>query len=112
MENRLKAVAEEYGHALQPLFMPGDAPPEGWIWDIVRQRPERYAATFGLAVPDMKKMADRMAHSSKEPSSSGMPPRPPWLPLPRKSSGLFLESPGSSASGRPSKTPFLSSWSL
>ena len=62
MENRLKAVAEEYGHALQPLFLPGDAPPERWIWDIVRRRPERYAAEFGLAVPDMRKMTDRVAH--------------------------------------------------
>ena len=62
MENSLKAVAQEYGHALQPLFLPGDAPPEGWIWDIVRRRPERYAAEFGLAVPDMQKMTDRVAH--------------------------------------------------
>ena len=62
MENRLKAVAQEYGHSLQPLFLPGDVPPEGWIWDIVRRRPEQYAATFGLAVPDMKRMTDRMAH--------------------------------------------------
>ena len=26
MENRLKAVAEEYGHSLQPLFLPGEVP--------------------------------------------------------------------------------------
>ena len=62
MENRLKAVAEEYGHALQPLFLPGDVPPEGWIWDIVRRRPEQYAAEFGIAAPDMRRMTDRMAN--------------------------------------------------
>ena len=61
MENRLKAVAQEYGHSLQPLFLPGDVPPEGWVWDIVRRRSEQYAAEFGLAVPDMETMTDRMA---------------------------------------------------
>ena len=62
MENTLKAVAEQYGHALQPLFLPGDVPPEGWIWDIVRRRPEQYAAEFGIAAPDMRRMTDRMAN--------------------------------------------------
>ena len=27
----------------------------------MRRRPEQYAATFGLAVPDMERMTDRMA---------------------------------------------------
>ena len=61
MENRLKAVAEEYGRSLQPLFLPGDASPERWLWEIVCGRPDRYAAAFGLAEPDMKKMTDRLA---------------------------------------------------
>ena len=60
MENRLKAVAEEYGHSLKPLFLPGDASPEQWLWDILRARPEDYADTFGLAVVDMDAMTARL----------------------------------------------------
>ena len=61
-ENRLKAVARDFGHPLQPLFLPGNASPEQWLWDILRARPDDYAATFGLAVTDMKAMTDRVAH--------------------------------------------------
>ena len=62
MENRLKAVAEEYGHALRPLFLPGDASPEHWLWGIVRARPDDYADTFGLAAADLKTMTDGVAN--------------------------------------------------
>ena len=62
MENSLKAVAEGYGHALRPLFLPGDASPEHWLWGIVRARPDDYADTFGLAAADLKTMTDRVAN--------------------------------------------------
>ena len=58
-ENGLKAVAEEFGHRLQPLFLPGDASPEQWLWGILRKRPGDFAATFGLTVADMRTMMDR-----------------------------------------------------
>ena len=61
-ENDLKAEARKYGHPLQPLFLPGDAAPEQWLWNVVRERLDEYAATFGLAVADMKTMTDRVAH--------------------------------------------------
>ena len=62
MENRLKAEAEKYGNSLQPLFLPGDASPEQWLWDIVRVRPDEFADTFGLSVADMKTMTDKVAN--------------------------------------------------
>ena len=62
MENSLKAVAEGYGHPLRPLFLPGDASPEHWLWGIVRARPDDYADTFGLAAADLKTMTDRVAN--------------------------------------------------
>ena len=62
MENRLKAEAEKYGNSLQPLFLPGDASPEQWLWDLVRARPDEFAATFGLAVADIKTMTDNVAN--------------------------------------------------
>lgn len=61
MEENLKAVANGYGHQLQPLFLPGDASPERWLWEILRARPDEFASTFGLAVNDMTTMMDRAA---------------------------------------------------
>ena len=58
-ENRLKTVAEEFGHHLQPLFLPGDASPEQWLWEVLRARTDEFAATFGHAAADMRKMMDR-----------------------------------------------------
>ena len=60
MENLLKAVAEEFGHPLQPLFLPGDASPEQWLWEILRARPDEFATEFGLAADDLRKMTDRI----------------------------------------------------
>ena len=62
MENKLKTIAEAYGHPLQPVFLPGDASPEQWMWGILRARPEDYAAMFGLAMADMETMTDKVAH--------------------------------------------------
>ena len=61
-ENRLKKVAGDFGQPLQPLFLPGDASPEQWLWDILRARPDDYADTFGLAVADMTAMTDRVIY--------------------------------------------------
>ena len=61
-ENRLKTAAGEFGHSLQPLFLPGDASPEQWLWDILRARSDDYAITFGLAVADMNAMTARVIH--------------------------------------------------
>ena len=55
-ENELKTVADRYGHALQPLFLPGDDSPERWLWDILCGCPADYAGKFGLAEPDMTAM--------------------------------------------------------
>ncbi len=55
LENDLKAVAKKYGHSMQPLFLPGDAQPERWLWDTIRARPDEYAAKFGLTAADLTK---------------------------------------------------------
>ena len=61
-EKRLKAVAEEYGHRLQPLFLPGDASPEKWLWGILRARADEFADTFGRAAADMWSTMERAAN--------------------------------------------------
>ena len=61
-EKRLKAVAEEFGHRLQPLFLPGDASPEKWLWGILRARTDEFADTFGRAAADMWSTMERAAN--------------------------------------------------
>ena len=59
MKDRIKAVAEEYGHNVQPLFLPGTAHPEGWIWEVLKSNPQDYAELLGLSPVDMeRKMGD------------------------------------------------------
>ena len=58
LEDTLQRVAEHHGHAVQLLFLPGDGPPEQWLWDRVRKRPDDYAARLGLTAVDMKKSMD------------------------------------------------------
>ena len=60
-ENRLKTVAGEFGHHLQPLFLPGDASPEQWLWKVLRARTDELATTFGHAAADTRKMMDGAA---------------------------------------------------
>lgn len=51
MDDKLHALAERHGHALHLLFLPGDGPPEEWLWDILRKRPDEYAGRFGGMTP-------------------------------------------------------------
>ena len=55
MENGLKTIAAEYGHPLQPLFLPGEGPPEQWLWNTVRDQPDEYAIKFGLTPEDLNR---------------------------------------------------------
>lgn len=54
MESVIEGVAEEYGHHAKPLFLPGRANPEQWIWNAIRERPEDYAEPFGLPPADIR----------------------------------------------------------
>ena len=66
-EARLQRIAEQHGHAVQLLFLPGDGPPEQWLWDRILNRPDEYAVRFGLTSADLKKSMDdveRLAHGA------------------------------------------------
>ena len=54
MEGKIKAIAETFGHNVQPLFLPGDHPPEQWLWTILRANADAYADQFGLSVADLE----------------------------------------------------------
>ena len=55
LEEGLRTVAERHGHAVHVLFLPGDGPPEQWLWDIVRERPDAYAEHLGSTAADMQR---------------------------------------------------------
>ena len=55
LERTLQATDEQYGHHVQPLFLPGDAAPEQWMWDTIGQRRDDYAIRLGLTAPDLER---------------------------------------------------------
>lgn len=55
LSGTLKATAEKYGQYVEPLFLPGDASPEQWLWDSIRRRPEDYANRLGLTAADLER---------------------------------------------------------
>ena len=61
MEASIKSVAEEYGHSVQPIFLPGETPPEDWIWEILQRNTQDYAAPLGLAPLDMEQQMREIA---------------------------------------------------
>ena len=40
-------------HSVQPLFLLGNEPPEGWIWQTLRRRRDVCAPLLGLSLQDM-----------------------------------------------------------
>ena len=48
-------VAKRHEDVLQLLFLPGEGPPEQWLWERVRRRPDEYAARLGMTAADMQK---------------------------------------------------------
>ena len=61
MEDHIKAIAEEYGHRVQPLFLPGTTPPEGWIWEVLQLNSQDYAPLLGLSSSDMERRMREIA---------------------------------------------------
>ena len=55
LQERLETVAERQGHAAHVLFLPGDGPPEQWLWQTVRERPDAYAERLGITATDMQR---------------------------------------------------------
>ena len=37
------------------LFLPGDGPPEQWLWNVVRKRRDAYAERLGITAADMQR---------------------------------------------------------
>ena len=55
LERTLQAIAQEYGQYVQPLFLPGDAAPEQWMWDSIGRRRGEYASRLGLTASDLER---------------------------------------------------------
>lgn len=59
-EAEISDLAAQFGHRLQPLFLPGDLPPEGWIWDTLRAQAAEYAAVLGISAADLRAEMQRI----------------------------------------------------
>ena len=55
LSDTLQATAAKYGQYVEPLFLPGDASPERWLWDAIRRRPDDYATRLGLTATDLER---------------------------------------------------------
>ena len=55
LEGTLQAIAEEYGHYVQPLFLPGDVPLEQWLWDTIAKCRDDFASRLGLTASDLER---------------------------------------------------------
>ena len=53
LSGTLQATAAKYGQYVEPLFLPGDAAPEQWLWDLIRRRPDDYATRLSLTATDL-----------------------------------------------------------
>ena len=53
-EAPLRSLAERYGHSFQPLFLPGEGPPEQWLWEVLRERPGEYQTQLGMSEADIR----------------------------------------------------------
>ena len=53
LEARLTGVAEEFGRRIRPLFLPGDGPPEAWVWRMLARDTPSYASAFGLPADEL-----------------------------------------------------------
>ena len=49
----IREIASRFGHSMQPLFLPGEGPPEGWIWDTLQAQGAEYAEVLGISATDL-----------------------------------------------------------
>lgn len=53
-EDALKNAASDYHTLLQPLFLPGNGPPEAWIWNVLENQRDEYAGVLGISALDLE----------------------------------------------------------
>ncbi len=54
-ETEDEQAAERYGHHARLVFLPGDASPEHWVWNRLREHPQEYAAALGSTQPGLER---------------------------------------------------------
>ena len=65
MEDQLRKIAEKHRQVLHLLFLPGNSPPEPWIWDALAQRTDEYGPELGLAAADLRKTMQAIERQSE-----------------------------------------------
>ncbi len=54
-KHKIEQAAERYGHHARLVFLPGDASPEHWVWNRLREHPQEYAAALGITQPGLER---------------------------------------------------------
>ena len=52
-EEHLVKLADDIGHSLRPLFLPGEGPPEEWMWEALSSHPDVYQPLVGMSAEDI-----------------------------------------------------------
>lgn len=53
MEANIKSVASGFGQTAHIVFLPGDEPPEAWLWRTIEKRLDEYAPLLGTTSTDL-----------------------------------------------------------
>ena len=68
-EGVLIQAAYDYHASIRPLFLPGDGPPEAWIWQMLENNRDEYAEFLGIGAAELERsmrgierLADGMVH--------------------------------------------------
>ena len=56
LQAKLTGAAEEFGRRIRPLLLPGDGPPEAWVWRMLARDTPSYASAFGLAADELRSL--------------------------------------------------------
>lgn len=59
-EEHLVRLAEQYSHGLRPLFLPGEGPPEEWMWEALSEHPDEYQELVGMSAQDISREMGRI----------------------------------------------------
>lgn len=55
---KLEARAAQLGQSAHAAYLPGDNPPEVWVWELLRRNPDRYGQILGMAAQALRAKLD------------------------------------------------------
>lgn len=71
VESAMQAAAGKYNRVLRPLYLPGNAPPEDWVYATLEADPATYASELGAPGLDrlLKQMRQQFDNAADKPTN-------------------------------------------